>query len=313
MSALFLLAFPCYVNYIYSMEKAVSQFLNYLTVEKGLSRNTLESYERDLRKYSDYLKKNAITDIRAVSKSDVFGLIEHLRGSGLSASSTARAIVAVKGLHRFLLSEGRSDKDPTEAIESPKRGLILPKVLKADEVEALLAAPQGNAQEAVRDRAMLELLYATGLRASELVSLGAGDVDFEVGYLKAFGKGSKERVVPLGEAALGSLRTYLEEARPVFLKGRTSHDLFVTRLGSGMTRQCFWKIIKKYARLAGIKKNISPHVLRHSFATHLLEHGADLRSVQTMLGHADIATTQIYTHLEAERLKKLHKEFHPRG
>ena len=295
------------------MEREVTQFLNYLTVEKGLSRNTLESYGRDLGKYAAFLEKKGISDPRDAARGDIREFVEHLRRSGLSAGSTARTLVAVKGLHRFLLAEGRAKADPTESLESPKRGLSLPKVLSAQDVEALLAAPAGTENEAVRDRAMLEVLYATGLRVSELVSLKLSDVDFEVGYLNAFGKGSKARVVPLGETAMDSLRLYIDNARPALLKGRESISLFVTRLGKGMTRQGFWKLIKRYANAAGIRAVISPHVLRHSFATHLLEHGADLRSVQMMLGHSDIATTQIYTHVEASRLKKVHKEFHPRG
>ncbi|MGA2193487.1 MAG: site-specific tyrosine recombinase XerD, partial [Nitrospirota bacterium] len=244
---------------------------------------------------------------------DIRELLDYLRATGLSSSSAARTLVAVKGLHRFLLTEGRAVSDPTEALESPRRGLHLPKVLSGPEVEALLAAPAGDGLEPLRDKAMLEVLYAAGLRVSELVSLKIGDVEFEVGYIKAFGKGSKARVIPLGDDALSAIKSYIENSRQALLKGRNCAFLFVTRRGGGMTRQGFWKIIKKYARIAGIKREISPHVLRHSFATHLLEHGADLRSVQMMLGHSDIATTQIYTHVEAARLKKVHQEFHPRG
>ncbi|HLB24715.1 MAG TPA: site-specific tyrosine recombinase XerD [Nitrospirota bacterium] len=295
------------------MEKAVTQYLNYLTVEKGLSKNTLESYGRDLGKYAAFLEKKGITDPRDAERGDIKELVEHLRGLGLSSSSTARTLVSVKGLYRFLLAEGRASTDPTEALESPRRGLRLPNVLSGKEVEALLAAPGEGGPEAARDRAMLETLYAAGLRVSELVTLKTSDVEFEVGFLKAFGKGAKGRVIPLGDAALSALKDYLEAARPALLKARQSEFLFVTRRGGGMTRQGFWKIIKKYARAAGIAKVISPHVVRHSFATHMLEHGADLRSVQMMLGHSDISTTQIYTHVEAARLKKLHREFHPRG
>jgi integrase/recombinase XerD len=295
------------------MEKAVTQFLNYLTVEKGLSGNTLESYGRDLGKYAAFLEKKGIPDPREVDRVIIREFVGHLRARGLSASSAARTLVAVKGLHRFLVLEGGAKNDPTEALESPKRGLALPKVLSGGEVDALLAAPTGESPEVLRDRAMFEVLYAAGLRVSELVTLKLSDVEFEVGYLSAFGKGSKGRVVPLGDSALAALKEYVDSSRPALLKGRDSQSLFVTRLGRGMTRQGFFKIIKRYALLAGIKKPISPHVLRHSFATHLLEHGADLRSVQMMLGHSDISTTQIYTHVEAARLKKLHKEFHPRG
>ncbi|HEX9860833.1 MAG TPA: site-specific tyrosine recombinase, partial [Nitrospirota bacterium] len=237
----------------------------------------------------------------------------HLHGLGLSGTSSARAIVTVRGLHRFMLREGLAKKDPTELLESPWRGRKLPKALSAKDVEALIKAPSGRTHEEVRDRAMLEVLYAAGLRVSELVTLKPSDVDFQVGFLRAFGKGSKGRLVPLGEAALTALRAYMEGARQPMLNGRTAPAMFVTRRGGGMTRQGFWKLIKKYARLAGITKPISPHVLRHSFATHLLENGADLRSVQMMLGHADIGTTQIYTHIETSTMKRLHQKNHPRG
>lgn len=302
-----------FVNYHLRMEKMVTAFINYLTVEKGLSPNTLESYARDLRNYAGFLANAGITDPRATGRGEIKGFIEHLRRGGLSSSSAARALVAVKGLHRFMLMEKLTDKDPTEALESPRKGLVLPHFLTSPEVEALLAAPKGDTPEAMRDRAMFELLYAAGLRASELVGAKAGDVEFEVGYINVFGKGSKGRVVPLNDTAITAVKLYYQTARPMLLKGRQSNFLFVTRRGGGMTRQSFWKIIKKYAALAGITKDVSPHVLRHSFATHLLEHGADLRAVQMMLGHSDIVTTQIYTHVEVSRLKKLHKEFHPRG
>ena len=302
-----------FVNYHLRMEKTVTAFINYLTVEKGLSPNTLESYGRDLRNYAGFLANTGITDPRASGRGEIKGFIEHLRRTGLSSSSAARALVAVKGLHRFMLMEKMTDKDPTEAIESPRKGLSLPHFLTGPEVEALLAAPNGETPEAARDKAMFELLYAAGLRASELVGAKAGDVEFEVGYINVFGKGSKGRVVPLNDTAIAAVKSYYQTARPAMLKGRQSNFLFVTRRGGGMTRQSFWKIIKKYALKAGITKDVSPHVLRHSFATHLLEHGADLRVVQMMLGHSDIVTTQIYTHVEVSRLKKLHKEFHPRG
>ncbi len=295
------------------MDKLIEDFLAYVAVEKGLARNTLESYARDLGKYASFLKRQGVESPTAVDRRTIKELPKYLHDTGLSNASVARTLVSIKGLHRFMLAEGLSITDPTEMLESPKRGLRLPKAMSFADVEALLAAPADKTPEDVRDRAMLETLYAAGLRASEIVTLKPSDVDFQVGYIKAFGKGSKGRAVPLGEDALDWLRRYIEEARPAILKGRTSHALFVTRRGGPMTRQGFWKLIKKYARAAGIKREITPHMLRHSFATHLLENGADLRSVQMMLGHADIATTQIYTHVEAARLKKLHSENHPRG
>ncbi|MHB8173726.1 MAG: site-specific tyrosine recombinase XerD [Nitrospirota bacterium] len=304
------------------MEKTVIKFLDYLAVEKGLSKNTLESYGRDIGKYAQFLGNRGISDFYAAGRTEMRELVEHLRTSGLKAASVARALAAVKGLHRFLLLEGLCKTDPTEALETPKQGVRLPKALASAEVEAILSAPSDNdpkstrglrAIEGLRDMAMLETMYAAGLRVSELVGLPSGGVNFEVGFLKVTGKGSKDRLIPLGRAALDALRKYLETSRPLLLKQKECAFLFVTRRGKGMTRQGFWKIIGKYARKAGIAKRISPHMLRHSFATHLLEHGADLRSVQMMLGHADISTTQIYTKIEVSRLKKMHEEMHPRG
>lgn len=291
----------------------MESFIGYLTVEKGLAKNTIESYARDLRKYEEFLKGRGLTSPADATRTDIKALPKHLHELGLSGTSAARTIVTVRGLHKFMLREGLTTKDPAELLESPKRGLSLPKALTSRDVETLLKAPSGQTGEEARDRAMLETLYAAGLRVSELVTLKPSDVDFQVGFLRAFGKGSKGRLVPLGEAALSSLKKYMDEARPVLLNGRTAPAMFVTRRGGGMTRQGFWKLIKKYARRAGITKDISPHMLRHSFATHLLANGADLRSVQMMLGHADISTTQIYTHVEASRLKQLHEKNHPRG
>jgi integrase/recombinase XerD len=301
------------------MERVVIKYLDYLAVEKGLSRNTLESYGRDIGKYVNFLESKGVAGFSAAGRTEMRELVESLKRSGLSSASVARTLAAVKGLHRFLLLEGLSKTDPTEALETPKRGLHLPKALTGAEVEAILNAPSGDGSgtlrvpETIRDRAMLETMYAAGLRVSELVGLPSGGVNFEVGFLKVTGKGSKDRLIPLGQAALAAIREYLEASRPLLLKQRECAVLFVTRRGHGMTRQGFWKIVGKYARQAGIKKDISPHMLRHSFATHLLEHGADLRSVQMMLGHADISTTQIYTKVEVSRLKKMHEEMHPRG
>jgi integrase/recombinase XerD len=302
-----------------AMERVVIKFLDYLAVEKGLSKNTLESYGRDIGKYANFLEKKGVNSFSEAGRTEMRELVESLKRSGLSSASVARTLAAVKGLHRFLLLEGLSKTDPTEALETPKRGLQLPKALTGAEVEAILTAPVGDGPktlrglEALRDKAMLETMYAAGLRVSELVGLPTGGVNFEVGFLKVTGKGSKDRLVPLGQAALAAIREYLEASRPLLLKQKECPALFVTRRGAGMTRQGFWKIVGKYAIAAGIKKNISPHMLRHSFATHLLEHGADLRSVQMMLGHADISTTQIYTKVEVSRLKKMHEEMHPRG
>ncbi|MBI5190752.1 MAG: site-specific tyrosine recombinase XerD [Nitrospirae bacterium] len=295
------------------MEKSVVRYLDYLVVEKGLSKNTLESYGRDLGRYATFLDKRGIHAPGGAGLTDVRDFLRSLRDGGMSVTSTNRIISTIRGFYKFLLGDKLVDKDPTETLETPKKPLRMPEVLSMAEVDALLAAPSGDTPEAVRDKAMFELLYATGLRVSELVGVKAGNIEFEVGYIRVFGKGAKERVVPLGESSIDAVQKYIDSARPLLLKGRQSQELFVTRLGSGMTRQSFWKIIKKYAAKAGIKKELTPHMMRHSFATHMLDHGAELRIVQAMLGHADISTTQIYTHVETERLKKLHKQFHPRG
>ena len=288
-------------------------FLNYLLVEKGLSRNTLEAYSRDITRYLDFLGHEGCGEPEAVRPLHVAAFIARLKETGLSPRSRARALSAVRMFHRFLMIENISPTNPTSIIEAPKTLRKLPAVLSGREVERLLAAPVGEEPAEVRDRAMLELLYATGLRVSELVELKVRDVNLTAGYLLALGKGSKERLVPMGDAARGVVTEYLESARVVLERGGRSDSLFLSRLGKGMSRQAFWNIIKKRALAAGIPRNISPHTLRHSFATHLLENGADLRSVQLMLGHADLSTTQIYTHVTRERLKKVHAEFHPRG
>lgn len=295
------------------MDHYLDLFLNYLLVEKGLARNSLESYSRDIVKYLAFLDQCGYGEPGAVRAVDVADFLAQLKGDGLGARSRARALSAVRMFHRFLMIEGYSSTNPTGLIEAPKTLRRLPQVLNGREVESLLAAPAGDAPAAVRDRAMLELLYATGLRVSELVGLTVRDVNLNAGYLLAFGKGGKERLVPMGESARGALDRYLAESRPTMVRRGESRYLFLTRLGDRMSRQAFWNIIKKWAATAKIDKHISPHTVRHSFATHLLENGADLRSVQAMLGHADLSTTQIYTHVTRERLKKIHEEFHPRG
>ncbi|WP_298439014.1 site-specific tyrosine recombinase XerD [Geobacter sp.] len=295
------------------MNQYLDLFLSYLLVEKGLSRNTLDAYGRDMTKYLDFLERRGCGEPSAVTAAVVVDFLATLKESGLGARSRARALSAARMFHRFLLVEGYAEANPTAIIEAPRTIGKLPQVLTGREVEALLAAPAGEGQLEVRDRAMLELLYATGLRVSELVALKLRDVNLAAGYLMAFGKGGKERLVPMGESACGAVARYVGGMRPAMDRKGDNPYLFLTRLGDRMTRQAFWNIIKKRAREAGIRKPISPHTLRHSFATHLLENGADLRSVQTMLGHADLSTTQIYTHVTRERLKRLHEQFHPRG
>ncbi|UFS70507.1 site-specific tyrosine recombinase XerD [Geomonas sp. RF6] len=285
-------------------------FLTHLTVEKGAAANTIEAYSRDLGKYLDYLGGTPLQQVRPTHLADYLSL---LKGKGISPRSRARALSAIRTLHRFLVEQGYSETNPTSSTEAPKGIVRLPSVLSGREVEALLAAPQGEGAIEVRDRAMLELLYATGLRVSELVGLKLAEVNLPAGYLMTVGKGSKERLVPIGQSACLAVGHYLGEARRTLLGEGESRFLFVSRLGDGMSRQAFWNIVKRRALEAGVVKNISPHTLRHSFATHLLENGADLRSVQIMLGHADLSSTQIYTHVTRERLKRLHAEKHPRG
>ncbi len=295
------------------MDQYLEQFMNYLAVERGLSANTLEAYGRDLARYADFVELNQIDHPEKIGNDLILRYLSALSDAGLSPRSRARALVAVRTFHKFLLGEKITTANPASRIESMRPLLALPHVLSVTEVDRLLGTSPGSRPADLRDRAMLELLYATGLRVSELVGLRVGDLQLTAGYLIAFGKGRKERVVPVGEAALGAVSDYLHHGRPQLDKQRGSAMLFLNRAGKGLTRQGFWKIIKRRAQKSGISKNITPHTLRHSFATHLLENGADLRAVQTMLGHADIATTQIYTHVTRERLKQLHEKFHPRG
>ncbi len=295
------------------MNRYLDLFLSYLLVEKGLTKNTLEAYSRDLGGYIGYLEGAGCIEPDRIRPSHVASYIASLKESGLAPRSRARALSAMRMFHRFLLVESYAAENPTAVIESPRLPGRLPEVLGTAEVEALLRAPAGSDRIDIRDRAMLELLYATGLRVSELVSLRLSDLNLMAGYLMTSGKGEKERLVPVGDSAGRALTEYLTTTRKALDRRGESRFLFLSRLGAKMSRQSFWNIIKKRALQAGIRKRISPHTLRHSFATHLLENGADLRSVQLMLGHADLSTTQIYTHISRERLKKLHQSLHPRG
>lgn len=295
------------------MDQYLDQFLNYLVVEKGLSPNTLDAYGRDLARYLDFLLQEKINKPESVTGTHILNYLSVLKKQGLAPRSRARSLVSVRTFHRFLHSEGLCEQNPASRIEAPKNLPSLPKTLSPNQVESLLAAPLGDEPLALRDRAMLEVLYATGLRVSELVGLRIPQLHLDAGFLSAFGKGSKQRIVPLGEVAVEALQIYLDLGRASLLKDNKTDMVFLNRFGGGLTRQGFWKIIKRRALEAGISKNITPHTLRHSFATHLLENGADLRAVQTMLGHADIATTQIYTHVTRERLRKVHEKHHPRG
>ena len=293
------------------MEKDLQvKFLTYLAVEKGLAPNTLAAYDRDLKKYFHTMQGK---DPDGISPSDVRAFLTGLSGSGIAAPSIARNLTAVRGFHKFLQIDGLAQSDPTVNLETPRGWKRLPKTLSMVEVDALLAQPDPVTMLGLRDKAMLELLYATGIRVSELVGLRLQDVNLERGFLVVMGKGSKERAVPLGEAAADAVTSYLERARRLLLKSADSEFLFISSRRRGITRQMFWERIKLHARTAGITSSISPHTLRHCFATHLLDNGADLRAVQAMLGHADISTTQIYTHVSRERLKQIHEKHHPRS
>ena len=295
------------------MDDLLDSFLSYLVVEKGLSENTLESYGRDLKKFLLFIKSRGITSAREVKYGDILDFLTRSREEGLTATTIVRSMVSVKQFFKYLLSEKVLSEDPTAHIKTPKMKKAIPGVISLDDVESILGAPDESTPEGLRDAAMLEILYATGIRVSELIGLKLNDVNFELGFVVVYGKGSKERVVPIGDKAREKLLSYLRDSRPALLKARESKALFATRRGAGMTRQGFWKIIKAQALRAGVTKKISPHTLRHSFATHLLERGADLRTIQVMLGHSDISTTQIYTHVESERLKEIHKKYHPRS
>jgi integrase/recombinase XerD len=291
------------------MNEYLLLYLDYLAVEKGLAKNSLTSYGTDLRRFGRWLDDR---EISSVKRQDVVRYVQSLRSAGISARSVARALAAIRGFFRFLVRERHLQHDPTENLDNPKLWTTLPQSLQPAEVEALLAAPDRNTPDGLRDAAMLELLYATGLRVSELIRVKLEDLELEAGFLRTFGKGSKERIVPFGGSARDTIAGYMERGRPHFNRRNESH-LFLSNRSRPMSRQAFWMKIVKYARQAGIKAHISPHVLRHSFATHLLENGADLRSVQLMLGHSDISTTQIYTHVSRSRLQKLYDQFHPRA
>ena len=285
-------------------------FLNYLRVERGLSSNTLAAYKSDLEKLRKHAG-NIGKDLLSIERTDITDFIQKLSNAGLEAKSISRALVTVRNLYRFLMLDGHLKRDPTTNLESPKSWQSLPKFLTNYEVDLLLESPDTSTRIGLRDRAMLEVLYATGLRVSELVSLNVADLNLDSGLLVTLGKGTKERAVPMGKSAIDWTRRYLG-IRTSLLKGRTGPRLFVGERGEPMTRQAFWKLIVTYGNKARIG-HVTPHLLRHSFATHLLENGADLRSVQMMLGHSDISTTQIYTHVTTERLREIFKRFHPRA
>ena len=295
------------------MEDLLEEYLDYLVVEKGLAHNTIEAYRRDLTSFRVYLETQGIRKASAVSRYHILQYLQHLKKKGKNSGTRARTLSALRTFFRFLLQEGKLDVNPTNLVEAPKMQRTLPGVLSMDEVEVLLRQPDQNSPRGFRDAAMLELLYATGIRVSELITLTMDRVNFEVGYLTPLGKGNRERIIPLGEVARDRVQLYLREGRPKLARKAMSNYLFINGSGKALTRQGFWKIIKKYQKKAGIEKRVTPHTLRHSFATHLLERGADLRSVQSMLGHVDISTTQIYTHVNRKRLKEIYLKHHPRA
>jgi integrase/recombinase XerD len=296
-------------------EQLLLDFLAYLEFERGLSRNTLEAYRTDLLQFGRFLEERHVSAVEA-SSADVSDFLTRLaggNGKGASPATIHRKAACLRSFYRHLRREGVRDSDPTASLSAPRRGRKLPHVLTRGEVERLLSQPRGTDPSALRDRALLELMYACGLRASEAIGLDVSDVDLEDGTLRARGKGSKERIVPIGQTALAAVRVYLERGRPQLVKGRPESRLFVNFRGGQLTRQGLYKIVRRHAQSAGLADRMSPHTLRHTFATHLLAGGCDLRSVQEMLGHADVATTQLYTHLSSERLKDVYFRAHPRA
>jgi integrase/recombinase XerD len=296
-----------------SLDIFVDQYINYLVFEKGLSEKTIESYSSDLSKYLEFLKQKGVNDITQADTPLILKHLIALRESGLGSKSCARHLITLRGFHKFLAQEKILEFDPAKLVDLPKSGLKLPDVLSVSEVNLLLNIPDSNTVLGKRNSTMLELLYAAGLRVSELVNLKFLDVNIEACFVRVMGKGSKERIVPFGLYAKNKIDDYINNSRPLLLKNRISKYLFVARAGKPMTRQGFWKLLKQYVKQAGIKKKVTPHSLRHSFASHLLEGGADLRTVQVMLGHVDISSTQIYTHVARDHLRKIHEKYHPRG
>ncbi|MCK9594608.1 MAG: site-specific tyrosine recombinase XerD [Candidatus Omnitrophica bacterium] len=294
------------------MDELIESFLNYLSVERGLSKNTIISYRDDLVTYSGFLKSLGLDAFSKANRSAVTDFMFFQKDKGLAPNSIARRLAAIRMFHRFLVRERVLKNDPTSLVDSPKLWQKIPETLSVNEAEALISQPNLRDDQGIRDRAILETMYATGMRVSEVVNLRIDNVNKEVGFLRCIGKGNKERIIPLGKKAVISLERYISSSRRNLLKKKESEFLFLNRFGKKISRQSLWKIVKLYSRMAGIKKPMKPHILRHSFATHLLERGADLRSVQEMLGHSNISTTQIYTHINKDRLKSIHRMYHPR-
>lgn len=294
------------------MEEYLSDFLNFLRIEKNVAGNTVASYENDLTRYLAHLEQQGVRNLEAVTPAHILSLVNQLTELGYAPTSNARNLSAIRMFHRFLVGEGHSQSDPTLHVTFPKLARKLPETLDQTEIAAILQAPEVTEPRGIRDRAMLEFLYATGVRVSELSSMRLSNLYLDEGFVRVMGKGSKERLVPIGEQAIDHTEWYLSEVRPQLRKPRFSEDVvFLNLRGRPLSRMGLWKIVRGYVVKAGIRKKVTPHTFRHSFATHLIEGGADLRAVQEMLGHADIATTQIYTHIDREYLKEVHRNFHP--
>jgi integrase/recombinase XerD len=296
-----------------SLDQLADQFIKYLIVEKGLAAKTVEAYASDLAFFFDFLKNQQIQDIVNADTAAILKYVIELRKGGRGARTRARHLVTLRGFFQYLHKTGILKINPAKLVDLPKSGLKLPEVLDVNQVDRLLNAPNTKTPMGLRDAAMMELMYAAGLRVSELINLKVAAVNLEAGFVRVLGKGGKERIVPMGRQAIQRIQAYIANGRPLHLKQAVSHYLFVARAGRPMTRQGFWKLLRRYALMAGIEQRVTPHSLRHSFASHLLEGGADLRAVQTMLGHVDIATTQIYTHVAQKHLIELHRKYHPRG
>ncbi|PTG83972.1 site-specific tyrosine recombinase XerD [Staphylococcus chromogenes] len=295
------------------MQDVVDEYLRFIQIEKGLSENTIAAYRRDLNHYLNYLAAQKISNLDFIDRQIVQQWFGVLHDEGRSTKSIARFTSTIRSFHQFALREKYAAKDPTVLIEPPKYERKLPDVLSIDEIDLLLTTPEISKNNGYRDRTMLELLYATGIRVSELINIEVEDVNLLMGFVKVFGKGNKERIIPLGETVIELLKTYIENVRPQLLKKQVTHTLFLNMQGKPLTRQGIWKIIKQTGAKAGIQKRLTPHTLRHSFATHLLENGADLRAVQEMLGHSDISTTQLYTHVSKTQIRKMYQQYHPRA
>ncbi|MGZ3608019.1 MAG: site-specific tyrosine recombinase XerD [Syntrophales bacterium] len=295
------------------MNDLIDEYLNFLAVEKGVSRLTIEAYSHDLNRFVSLLQSRGIQNAVEVTPDEIISYLEKVKKDGLNVRSVNRGLAAVRGFFKFLLREKRINANPVANIGLAKVWARLPDTLSKEEMNLLLAQPGTKNPAAMRDTAMMELMYATGIRVSEIITLTMNSINWQVGYLIVMGKGGKERIVPIGRSAYNCLSEYVNHGRPKLIKDRRSNILFLNRSGEGLTRQGFWKIVRRYVLRTGLNKKVHPHTFRHSFASHLLEGGADLRSVQIMLGHADIATTEIYTHITRERLKSIHKRYHPRG